>query len=71
MLNSQGSNLGHLVTPAWTSSLSNVWGDLGESGKDFVMMLQGLMMVWRTIQLAFDKFQIVFYCVYNQEVYFG
>ena len=31
--NSQGSNLGCLVTPARTSGLSSIQGDLGESGK--------------------------------------
>ena len=31
--NSQGRNLGRSVTPARTSGLSSIQGDLGESGK--------------------------------------
>ena len=33
LLNSQGRNLGHSVTPPRTSGLSSIQGDLGDSGK--------------------------------------
>ena len=35
VLNSQGRNLGRLVTSARTYGLSCIQGDLGESGKGF------------------------------------
>ena len=35
VLNSQGRNLGRLVTPARTFGSSSIQGDLGESGKGF------------------------------------
>ena len=47
---SQGSNLRRLVTPARTSGLSSIQGDLRESGK-------GILMKYNRIQYKYSQVQ--------------